>query len=80
MFKFDKLKVKGKRENRTVRNFEEDLMRNDKHNGQATNCNITHDEFMICIDIDGQKFEMTYGQAAIIFLSLGGIYGPAKQS
>lgn len=79
MFKFDKLKIRGKKENRTIRDIEEDLMRNDKHNGKPTECNISNDEFIITINIDGQRFEMTYGQAAIIFLSLSGMYGPMKQ-
>ena len=31
-------------------------------------------EFTITIDIDDAKFEMTYGQAALILMALKGIY------
>ena len=57
-----------------IRDFESDLLRNCKSEGQVTNCNVDRDEFTITVDIDGQMFEMTYGQAAIILMALKGIY------
>ncbi len=60
---------KNKSKNKSIRNFKEDFARN-----KNVKCNVYNDEYTITIDIDGQKFEMTYGQAAIIFLSLNGIY------
>lgn len=57
-----------------IRDFESDLLRNNKGNGQVTNCSIDRDEFTITVDIDGQMFEMTYGQAAIMLMALKGIY------
>ena len=42
--------------------------------GQVTNCSVNRDEFTITVDIDGQMFEMTYGQAAIMLMALKGIY------
>ena len=57
-----------------IRDFEKDLLRNNKGGGKVTNCNIDRDEFTITIDIDDAKFEMTYGQAALILVALKGIY------
>lgn len=57
-----------------IRDFEKDLHRNNKGGGKVTNCNIDRDEFTITVDIDGQMFEMTYGQAAIMLMALKGIY------
>lgn len=57
-----------------IRDFESDLLRNNKVDGKVTNCNIDRDEFTITVDIDGQMFEMTYGQAAIMLMALKGIY------
>ena len=57
-----------------IRDFESDLLRNNKGGGKVTNCNIDRDEFTITVDIDGQMFEMTYGKAAIMLMALKGIY------
>lgn len=57
-----------------IRDFESDFLRNNKGEGQVTNCSINRDEFTITVDIDGQMFEMTYGQAAIMLMALKGIY------
>lgn len=70
---------RDKKNKKTVRDFKEDLMRNINAAGMPVDCTISNDEFTISIKIDGQKFEMTYGQAALILLTLSGIYG-IKQS
>ena len=51
-----------------------EVRRNNKGGGKVTNCHIDRDEFTITIDIDDAKFEMTYGQAALILMALKGIY------
>ncbi len=51
-----------------------DLMRNSYLTGEKVNVTVSDDEFTICIDIDGTKFELTRGQAALIFLSLSEFY------
>ena len=69
-----KVNVRRKSPVKSIRDFEKDLLRNNKGGGKVTNCNIDRDEFTITIDIDDAKFEMTYGQAALILMALKGIY------
>ena len=62
------------RSEKSYRDLESDLKRNNYGNGHVVNCKISNDEYTVTIDIDGSKFEMTYGQASLIFMALHKMY------
>ncbi len=69
---FGLLKRKAEK-NYDIRDLDADLQRND-YRRDKLKCTVTKDVYTVKVDINGDVFELTYGQAALMFLSLKKMY------